>query len=505
MPRVLRAQSHDDLNAILVDWIDSLGPVDECTDCASLDSAGLKLKPDVDWIRDTRFLGVPLSQRLQMIYRNRVKNQQYYVALALGVGNPVFRHESEYSEVKLPDPGFQLLGLFRLWNMVEYWAPYRDVIGQDWLAVLKEFIPRVALAADRDAYGRAMLVMTAQIHDTHASFWSSLYLRPPTGSCRLPVNIRFVNDSAVVTGTTSESNGKASGLEPGDEISDIDGVTVDKLIAEWTPLYADSNSAARMRDMARNLTNGNCGPVRIDVRRGNDSLSMNVMRMQPSEAGTPTLTHDLPGPTFRLLSKDVAYLKLSSVKAADVPQYVQAAKGTRGLIVDIRNYPSEFVVFALGSLLVRQTTPFVVFTNADLSNPGAFRSNPPLSLTPSEPHYDGKVVIVVDETTQSQAEYTSMALRASPKAIVVGNTTAGADGNVSDIPLPGGFRTMISGLGVFYPDGGPTQRVGVHLDVKAQPTIAGIRAGRDEVLEVAIRQIVPEIPDSAVEKLAESH
>jgi C-terminal processing protease CtpA/Prc len=98
-----------------------------------------------------------------------------------------------------------------------------------------------------------------------------------------------------------------------------------------------------------------------------------------------------------------------------------------------------------------------------------------------------------------------MALRASPKAIVVGNTTAGADGNVSDIPLPGGFRTMISGLGVFYPDGGPTQRVGVHLDVKAQPTIAGIRAGRDEVLEVAIRQIVPEIPDSAVEKLAESH
>jgi C-terminal processing protease CtpA/Prc len=505
MPRVLLAQSREDLNAILVDWIDSLGPVNECTDRVSLDSAGLKLKPDLDWIRDIRFLGVPLSQRLQAIYRDRVKNQQYYVTLTLGAANPVFRHESEYSEVKLPDSGFQLLGLFRLWNTVEYWAPYRDVVGEDWLGVLKEFIPRVALAADRDAYGRALLAMTAQIHDTHANFWSSLYLRPPTGSCRLPVNIRFVNDSAVVTGYTSESNGKASGLEPGDEISGIDGVTVDKLIAEWTPLYADSNSAARLRDMARNLTNGNCGPVRIDARRDNHSLSMNAMRMQPSEAGTPTLTHDLPGPTFRLLSKDVAYLKLSSVKAADVPQYVQAAKGTLGLIVDIRNYPSEFVVFALGSLLVRQPTAFAAFSFGDLSNPGAFRISSVETLKPAEPHYDGKVVILVDEVSQSQAEYTTMALRAAPNAIIVGSTTAGADGNVSDIPLPGGFGTMISGLGVFYPDGAPTQRVGIHVDVEALSSIAGIRAGRDEVLEAAIRQIVPELPNSEVEKLAGSH
>jgi C-terminal processing protease CtpA/Prc len=505
MPRVLSARSCDKLNAILANWIDALGPVDECSDCASLDSADLKLKPDLDWIRDTRYLDIPLSRRLQTIYRNRVRDRQYYVALTPVARNPIFRHESQYTEVKLPDSGFQLLGLFRLWNVVEYWAPYRDVAGESWPGVLKEFIPRVATAADRDAYGRAMLAMTAEIHDTHANFWKSLYLRPPPGSCRLPVDIRFVNDSAVVAGYTSESKGKASGLEPGDEISGIDGVPLGKLIAEWTPLYADSNSAARLRDMARNLTNGNCGPVHIDARRGNHALTVNAVRMQPSEAGTPTLTHDLPGPTFRLLSKDVAYLKLSSVKAADVPQYVQGAKGTRGLIVDIRNYPSEFVVFALGSLLVRQVTPFVVFSTADLSNPGAFHTISPITLTPSEPHYGGKVVIVVDEVTQSQAEYTTMALRSSPGAIVVGSTTAGADGNVSDIPLPGGFGTMISGLGVFYPDGAPTQRVGIHVDLEAHPSIAGIRAGRDEVLEAAIRQIVPELPESEAEKLAASH
>jgi C-terminal processing protease CtpA/Prc len=83
-----------------------------------------------------------------------------------------------------------------------------------------------------------------------------------------------------------------------------------------------------------------------------------------------------------------------------------------------------------------------------------------------------------------------MALRTAPGAIVVGSTTAGADGNVSNFALPGGLSTMISGIGVFYPDGKPTQRIGILSDIEAKPTIEGIRAGRDEVLEAGIRQIL---------------
>ena len=89
----------------------------------------------------------------------------------------------------------------------------------------------------------------------------------------------------------------------------------------------------------------------------------------------------------------------------------------------------------------------------------------------------------------SQSEFTAMAFRACG-AIIVGSTTAGADGNVSAFALPGGLRTMISGLGVYYPDKSPTQRIGIVPDVEVKPTIAGIRAGRDEVLEEALRQIL---------------
>jgi C-terminal processing protease CtpA/Prc len=137
-----------------------------------------------------------------------------------------------------------------------------------------------------------------------------------------------------------------------------------------------------------------------------------------------------------------------------------------------------------------------------LSNPGTFHWTPPLILKPKAPHYDGKVVILVDEVTQNRAEYTTMAFRAAPGALVVGSTTAGADGNVSRIPLPGDLFTLISGIGVFYPDRRPTQQVGIVPDVVVEPTIEAVRAGRDPVLEEALRLILgPKTPISSIYKM----
>jgi C-terminal processing protease CtpA/Prc len=48
---------------------------------------------------------------------------------------------------------------------------------------------------------------------------------------------------------------------------------------------------------------------------------------------------------------------------------------------------------------------------------------------------------------------------------------------------------MISGLGVFYPDHRPTQRIGIVPDLTVEPTVKGIASGRDEILEAAIRAI----------------
>ena len=111
------------------------------------------------------------------------------------------------------------------------------------------------------------------------------------------------------------------------------------------------------------MTRGPCSTARVSIRREHQTVEITAQR-QPlasldRRAGS---THDLPGDTFRLLSDQVAYLKLSSVQAAQVASYIDRARGTKGLVIDIRNYPSEFVVFALGSLLVDRPTPFARFT-----------------------------------------------------------------------------------------------------------------------------------------------
>ena len=480
LPAVLAAPDRAHANDALVAWIDKLGPILPCSPCVPAPSGELDIKPVLDWIHDRAMLGTPLSERLESIYTNRT-GKQFYVSNA-GNGNPSFDHELDYPQITFPDSGFQLLALFRWWNILQYWAPYREVAAQDWTAVLADFIPRLALAKDKTAYQLALFELIAKANDTHANLWSSLAMRPPVGDCALHVTLRFIGDKP----TVYRGDSPDAVLKPGDILDQLDGTSVESMIDRWTVYYADSNDAARKRDIAANLTRGACGPVSVKVTRSGLPVQIPAVRnpFKPS-----AVTHDQPGDTFRLLSPQVAYIKLSSIKAADLPTYFEKAKNTKGMVVDIRNYPSEFMPFAMGAYLATKPTPFVAFTLLDLANPGAFHFDDGPMINPGPVHYRGKVAILLDETSQSQAEYTAMALRAMPNAIVVGSTTAGADGDISLIHLPGQLSTLISGLGVFYPDHRPTQRVGIVPDIVVKPTMQGIATGRDEVLETAVHLI----------------
>jgi C-terminal processing protease CtpA/Prc len=490
LPKVLAATDRVAGNAALAQWVADVGSVAPCSPCATLDTADLHLRPDLKWITDERQLGRNLSGALQRIYVNRpVRDRQFYVSRA-PIGQPSFDNELTYDALKVPDAGIQLLALFRFWNIVEYWSPYRNLI-RDWNRVLRDFIPRVVLAKDSDDYQRQLMLVIAAIQDSHANLWSSLRVRPPIGDCQLPVNLRFVENRPVVTGYSSDDLGKTSGLQIGDVVTKIDGQPVTKFVSEIAPYYAASNQAARLRDIGHSLALGKCGAVSVAVLRGRGTLELSAERVPLAKLDlTRDRRHDLPGDTFQMLAGNVAYLKLSSVKADQASAYIGAAADAKGLIIDIRNYPSEFVTYALGSHLVSNPTVFASNTFTDIVNPGAFHWEIGSTINPELPHYAGKIVILVDEISQSQSETTARAFRAAPGAIIIGSTTAGADGNVSEISLPGRLRSMISGIGVFHPDHKPTQRIGIVPDIVVRPTIAGIRAGRDEVLEAAIRQIV---------------
>jgi C-terminal processing protease CtpA/Prc len=299
----------------------------------------------------------------------------------------------------------------------------------------------------------------------------------------------MVEGKPVVSGFSNDTLGPRSGLRVGDAILAVDGVAVDSLFRLWAPLFAASNEPTRQRDMARSLVRGADTVATLVVDRGGQRTTLRVPRVRHAlldpRAG---LTHDLSGDTFRMLAPDVAYVRLGPLKRDSVAGYLDRARTARVLVVDCRNYPSDNPSHALGSRLVPVPTPFARFTRADWSNPGTSMWDDRLVMKlPSEaPTFAGRVVILVDEVTQSSAEYHAMAFRAAPGALVVGSTTAGADGNVSRIPLPGGLQAMITGIGTFYPDRRPTQQVGIVPDLVVRPTLRGFRAGRDEVLEAGV-------------------
>ncbi|MGH7470652.1 MAG: S41 family peptidase, partial [Longimicrobiales bacterium] len=487
LPSVRAARGRAEATTTIITWLERVGPIDPCRPCAAV-PADAHLRPDIDWIRDERTLGRELSALLLRIHQNRrAVSAQHYVSFAPQIGNPVFSNETDPAGVMPLDGDIRLLALYRFWNIIEYWFPYRDLIEEDWDAVLGAFVPELWQANEASAYRRSMMALIARVHDTHANLWSSLDVRPPVGTHRLPVTVRFIEGRAVVTGLLNQAPGLGSGFRVGDVIERIDGQRVDSLTAAWARYYAASNQPTRLRDMGRSLTQGTPGAARVRGERDGKPFQLSVARMASDQVDQRAgRTHDLPGEAFQMLSEEVAYLKLSAVSAAQSADYIRKAAGARVLVIDIRNYPREFMVFELGQHLVAKETPFARFTTSVAANPGTFVWTPPVSLRPAQPHFAGSVVILVDESSQSQAEYTTMAFRSAPNVLVVGSTTAGADGNVSPIPLPGGLRSLISGIGVFYPDKRPTQRIGIVPDLVVRPTIAGIREGRDEVLEAAV-------------------
>jgi len=194
---------------------------------------------------------------------------------------------------------------------------------------------------------------------------------------------------------------------------------------------------------------------------------------------------------YQFISKDIGYITLKTIKHEDVPMIIKEFKDTKGIIIDIRSYPSASVGLSLGSFFVSEATPFVKFTVGNANNPGEFHffARPDYDISKSKETHQGKLVVIVNELAGSAAEFTAMAFRAGNNTTIIGSHTAGADGNISEIVLPGGLETHISGIGVYYPDGKGTQRIGIVPDVEVKPTIKGIREGRDELLEKAIEII----------------
>lgn len=488
LPAVLNSKSKQERNEAILSFISGMGTVKNGKSIKKTKAEDIKFHADLNWIRDSEELGADLSSKLMAIEACVKPAEHYYVAEMPGVGNPEFKNERGYALMTSPDDGFRLLSLFRYWNMIQYYFPYKHLIGEDWNKILPEFIPKLLAAKDQRSYTLVCLELIARIHDTHANVWGNRYLEENIkGWSRLPIQTKFIEDKLTVTAFYSDTLGVKEKVRIGDVITKIDGEPVEMLVKRLLPFTPASNYPTALRDLARNLLRGNADMFSLELVRDGRTSSITLPTVKLKSLKT-TIDYDPQPekPGYYILEENIGYVFPAKYRNTDLPNIKELFAITKGMIIDLRCYPSDFMPFTFGDYIKSKPGTFVKFTKTDYKHPGTFEFTNSLrngSLLGQK--YKGKVVVIVNENTQSNAEYTTMAFQSSDNVVVIGSMTAGADGNVSRFVLPGGISTMISGIGVYYPDGTETQRVGVKIDVPIKPTLEGIMSGRDELLEKA--------------------
>jgi len=491
LPKVLAAPHRDAALIVISNWVDELRTdTTACANCSVPDiSETIYHEPEYGPLFDGS-LPARLQYQLNAIksssYRNK-KGKNHYVHAAPHIMNPVFANEREYAATPYPDAGLRLLSLFRYWNMVQYYCPNRH-LAQNWDRALTDLIPDFCTAADTLDYQLACLKMITRINDTHGAFIvNDNAVERQKGNYVTAVSAQFIKDKLVVTGYLKDTAGVRDVIKPGDIIEQIDGVSIMDLIRRYinyTPASCYEEKLYRMAYGTGFLLRGSKQSVLLTIQRSGNNITVSV----PCIAATKDVIRRQHGLDngYHMLSDNIGYVYPALLTEKDLDVIKDSFAHTKGLIVDMRCYPAVFMPFTWGEWLKEEKTPFVKFARMDARVPGRFVTDKPVSNGGGKHnHYKGKLVIIVNGITQSSAEYQTMALQSRPGTVVIGSHTSGADGDVSEIVLPGGIHTYISGLGVLYPDGTETQGKGVRIDKEIYPTIQGISEGKDELLEEA--------------------
>lgn len=472
--------------ALLLSWIDGLGPLKE-RKYTEAQPGEIALFPDLEWIQASGF-HEKLKSRLMAVKNAERSGEHYYIG-ATPDENPEFKNENPYESMHYPDAGFRLLALFRYWNTIHYFFPYRKLIDGNWNDVLLQSIPEFLAAPDELHYKLAALKLIAQINDTHADIQGDSTLNSYFGDRNAAVDVSFVENEAIVTGYHQQVLGGKSGLKKGDIIRKINGTAVTEIIRGSLPITPASNYPTQLRKIAARLLRTNDSLITVDYKRGHETGRLTLKSYDLKTMRVPR-KNQRKDTCFRMIRPDISYLYPGSFKNRYLPKITPEILKTKGLIVDLRCYPSDDLVDTFSNILLPSPREFVKYSIANLTEPGLFAFAAPIQIGADNPDYfKGQVVILINELTQSAAEYTAMAFRTAPKVKVIGSTTAGADGNTSPIYFPGNMVTYISAVGVFYPDGRETQRVGIIPDIPISPTIKGITEDRDELIEKAIEMI----------------
>ncbi|MXN91509.1 hypothetical protein GR160_09740 [Flavobacterium sp. Sd200] len=450
---------------------------------------------DHSWVERSKNLTKNQKSLLRYNYSHPYQVQNFYAQNNPDDdGNIWMPNENPYPEMKMPDVNYRLLGLFRFWNVINYYYPYKYATDKKWDKVLIDLIPEFVNANNTSAYHKAILRMAASIDDGHGGVYPFIDLEV-VGKYSPPFYFKLTDNKAVVTKILDEQAAKKANLKEGSVIEKINDVSLKAKAKELWEYVPAGNAAGKYRDLHKLILNSR-EPLAIYTGYNSDGskFSSEIKLVESSYIQNFDSFHGFSSPTIsKIIAPEVAYVYASNVTSKNRDSIFLPLMQTKAIILDLRNYPRTMPSYTIPNYFLDNPTVYSTCTRNDFRYPGlliyentnAGKWYEKVGEENPSP-YTGKLILLVDYRTQSLPEFDCLILKTYKNTIVVGNQTAGADGNVTRIVFPGGYKISFSGLGIYQANGDEAQRVGIPIDIPVNYTVQDFVEDKDPILKRAI-------------------
>jgi C-terminal processing protease CtpA/Prc len=374
-----------------------------------------------------------------------------------------------------------------LWNVLQHFYPYFDVVDVDWRAELRTALRAAGEDRDQAAFVRTLRHMVASIDDGHGNVYHpSVPWRIP-----LPVLWHVAGDAAVVAAVEPT----VTGLSVGDEVVAIDGQPVLQTLSKDEALISGATPQWRRHVALRQLGAGDADTqAALTVRNADGSTRIVTLKRTRSME----MLREKRPEKIAELKPGLWYIDLDRIDDETFDAALPKLAKARGIVFDLRGYPST------GSKPIRHlidsTTQSARWNVPVVRRPDfdgvEWNTGGRWSLEPLQPRLTKNIVFVTDGRAISYAESWMGIVEAHKLGEIVGETTAGTNGNVNMLKLPGGYRIAFTGMKVLKHDGSRHHGIGIVPTIPVTPTTAGLRAGRDEQLEKAIEVLEKKAADA---------
>ena len=294
------------------------------------------------------------------------------------------------------------------------------------------------------------------------------YMADTTGNF-VGIGVYMVQDTEankiMVLSPIKGSPAEKAGLQPGDYIIAVDGVTY---------------TGEQMTEASNKIKGETGTTVKLQIQRKDETLDIELTRenikVNPVEG--------------EVLENNIGYIEFSSFDDGTAEEFKMKfkelkGKGIKSLIIDLRNNGGGIVDEALEIANYILDKDSVILYEVDKNN------NETVEKTTDDPIINMPIVILTNENTASSSEILAGALKDHKKATIVGEKTYGKGVIQRLLTLPDGSGLKITSEKYLTPNRTEINKVGIEPDEKVElpetvTNILNVEKTEDTQLQKAI-------------------